>query len=186
MDLRSAGRVDGEQDKGEQDSVALPNEQVVDDPRSYIAEARRRALTEGREIGDTVTGAGLFADISGFTPLTEGLATALGPKRGAEELVANLNRILAALIEDLHRFGGEVIYFSGDAITCWLDGDNGERAASCALRMQQTMAGIGTVEIGPDEIVHLSLKVAAAVGTARRFVVGDPQLQKIDVLAGSR
>ncbi len=165
--------------------MALNNGPLKDDPRSYIAEARRRALSEGRDIPDTVTGSGLFADISGFTPLTEGLANALGPRRGAEELVANLNRILAALIDDLHRFGGEVIYFSGDAITCWLDGDDGRRAASCALQMQQTMNDIGRVEIAPDNVVELSLKVAAAVGSARRFVVGDPGLQRIDVLAGS-
>ena len=32
--------------------------------------------------------------------------------------------------------------------------------------------------------VRLAMKVAVAVGTARRFVVGDPELQLIDVLAG--
>lgn len=160
------------------------NAPLQDDPRSYIAEARRRALVAGEQIPDTVRGSGLFADISGFTPLTEALARALGPKRGAEALVDNLNRILEALIGDLHRFGGEVIYFSGDAITCWIDGDDGSAAVSCALQMQQTMAEIGQVEIASDVVV-LSLKVAVATGKARRFVVGDPELQLIEVLAGS-
>jgi class 3 adenylate cyclase/tetratricopeptide (TPR) repeat protein len=156
-----------------------------DDPRSYIAGDRRRALVAGSELPDKVHGAGLFADISGFTPLTEALAGELGPQRGAEELVANLNRILAAIIEDLHRFGGEVIYFSGDAITCWLDGDDGARATACALKMQQTMARVGVVTTPDGADVALSLKAAVAVGRARRFVVGDPSLQLIDVLAGS-
>jgi class 3 adenylate cyclase/tetratricopeptide (TPR) repeat protein len=134
---------------------------------------------------DRVFGAGLFADVSGFTPLTEALSNSHGQQRGAEELVSNLNRILAALIEDLHRFGGEVIYFSGDAITCWVDGDDGTRAAACALRMQRTMRQVGIVEVDDDLDVRLALKVAIAVGEARRFVVGDPELQLIDVLAGS-
>ncbi|MDJ0497867.1 MAG: adenylate/guanylate cyclase domain-containing protein, partial [Acidimicrobiia bacterium] len=156
-----------------------------DDPRAYIAGDRRRALVAGEELPDKVQGAGLFADISGFTPLTEALADELGAQRGAEELVANLNRILAAIIEDLHRFGGEVIYFSGDAITCWLDGDDGTRATACALEMQQTMARVGVVKPAAGGEVVLSLKAAVAVGEARRFVVGDPSLQLMDVLAGS-
>ena len=156
-----------------------------DDPRAYIAGDRRRALVAGEGLVDKVRGAGLFADISGFTPLTEALAGEHGAQRGAEELVANLNRILAAIIEDLHRFGGEVIYFSGDAVTCWLDGDDGTRAAACALQMQQTMARVGVVKLEGGSEVVLSLKAAVAVGDARRFVVGDPSLQLIDVLAGS-
>ncbi len=160
------------------------NAPLQDDPRSYIAEARRKALVDGQQIPDTVDGSGLFADISGFTPLTEALASTLGAKRGAEALVDNLNRILEALIGDLHRFGGEVIYFSGDAITCWIDDDDGAAAVSCALQMQRTMAEIGHVEVGGEDVV-LSLKVAVATGSARRFVVGDPELQLIEVLAGS-
>src|SRR5437016_7325712 len=112
---------------------------------SYIPGDRRRALASGVAIPDRVRGAALFADISGFTPLTEALAKELGPQRGAEELTANLNRVFHALIEDLDRFCGHVIYFSGDAITCWLDGDDGGRATACGLAMQQTMHNLREV-----------------------------------------
>lgn len=129
-------------------------------------------------------GSALFADISGFTPLTEILANELGPQRGAEELAKNLNRLFEALVDDLHSFGGEVLYFSGDAITCWIDDDDGSRAAACGLRMQATIAEVGRVETPSGEDVQLAIKVAVAVGMARRFVVGDPSIQLIDVLAG--
>lgn len=157
---------------------------IEDDPRAYIAESRRRALIEGRTMPDRVDGAALFADISGFTPLTEALAGELGARRGAEELVANLNRILAALIQDLHEFEGDVIYFSGDAITCWIEGDDGSRATACALAMQERMTDVGLVTTAGGTTVELALKVAVAVGAARRFVVGDPEEQLIEVLAG--
>ena len=133
---------------------------------------------------DRVRGAALFADISGFTPLTETLANELGPQRGAEELTANLNRVFHALIAELERFGGHVIYFSGDAITCWIDGDDGARATACALAMQETMGQLGEVVTPAGSRVRLAMKAAVAVGAARRFLVGDPDIQLIDVLAG--
>ena len=105
---------------------------------------------------DRVRGAALFADISGFTPLTEALANELGPQRGAEELTANLNRVFHALIAELDRFGGHVIYFSGDAITCWIDGDDGSRATACALAMQKTMGEIGEVVTPAGASVRLA------------------------------
>ena len=134
---------------------------------------------------DRVTGAALFADISGFTPLTEALAAELGSQRGAEELTANLGRVFHAVIDELDRRGGDVIYFSGDAITCWLDGDDGTRATAAALAMQDAMARDGTIHTPGGTTVQLALKVAVAVGAARRFVVGDPDIQLIDVLAGT-
>jgi class 3 adenylate cyclase/tetratricopeptide (TPR) repeat protein len=155
-----------------------------DNPEAYIARDRRRALAAGVELPDRVFGAALFADISGFTPLTEALAGELGPQRGAEELTRNLDRIFHAIIAELDRFGGEVIYFSGDAITCWLDGDDGTRATTAALAMQRAMAEVGEVATPGGTTVHLAMKVAVAVGPARRFVVGDPDIQLIDVLAG--
>ena len=47
------------------------------------------------------------------------------------------------------------------------------------------MAGIGPIATPGGTTVELALKVAVAVGSARRFVVGDPQIQLIDVLAGA-
>ncbi|MGP1675335.1 MAG: hypothetical protein ACTS8Z_08990, partial [Candidatus Limnocylindrales bacterium] len=153
-----------------------------DEPEAYIARDRRRALAARTDMPDRVHGAALFADISGFTPLTEALAAELGPQRGAEELTAHLGRVFHAVIEELDRHGGDVIYFSGDAITCWLDGDDGVRATAAALAMQAAMAREGRIRTPAGTEVQLALKVAVAVGPARRFVVGDPDIQLIDVL----
>ena len=52
---------------------------TFDNPEAYIPRDRRRALAAGVELPDRVHGAALFADISGFTALTEALAEELGP-----------------------------------------------------------------------------------------------------------
>ncbi len=134
---------------------------------------------------DRVSGTAIFADISGFTPLTEALAAELGPQRGAEELTAVLDRVFDAVLGELHRFGGSVIYFSGDAVTCWLEGDDGVLGAACGLDMQRAMARVQTVNTPKGASIELGMKVAVASGPARRFVVGDPDIQLIDVLAGA-
>ena len=118
---------------------------------AYIPMDRRLALARGATLPDRVQGAALFADISGFTPLTEALAREFGPQRGAEELTRLLNRIFDALITELHRYGGSVIGFAGDAMTCWLDGDTGLKATACALAMQQRMEPFDSVSITRTE-----------------------------------
>jgi adenylate cyclase len=157
----------------------------------YIPMDRRQALSSGATLPDRTKGAALFADISGFTPLTEALVRELGPQRGAEELTRQLNLVYDALIQELHRYQGSVISFSGDAITCWFDEDVGVRAVTCALAMQEAMQYFSQVRVpsshrnAPEMVVSLAMKAAVAVGPARRFVVGDPNIQWIDVLAGS-
>ncbi len=158
---------------------------LADNVEAYIAGDRRRALAAGLPMPDRVSGSAIFADISGFTPLTEALAAELGPQRGAEELTAVLDVVFDAVLGRLHRYGGSVIYFSGDAVTCWLDGDDGVLAAACGLEMQQAMAGVGMITTPAGATVQLGMKVAVAAGRARRFVVGDPDIQLIDVLAGA-
>ena len=103
-------------------------------PRRTSRATAGRARGGRRDCRTACRGAALFADISGFTPLTEALARELGPQRGAEELTAHLNRVFHAVIAELDRYGGDVIYFSGDAITCWLDGDDGTRAVALRPR----------------------------------------------------
>jgi predicted ATPase/class 3 adenylate cyclase len=131
-----------------------------------------------------MSGASLFSDISGFTPLTEALSEELGRRRGAEELTRHLNRVYNALVGDLHRYGGSVIAFSGDAITAWLDGDDGRRATACALAMQESMKQFAEVQTLSGKIISLAVKTAVALGPVRRFVVGDTSHVLVDVMAG--
>ncbi|HSH80834.1 MAG TPA: tetratricopeptide repeat protein [Herpetosiphonaceae bacterium] len=157
---------------------------MMESPAAYIPVDRRLAIAHGQELPDHSFGATLFADISGFTPLTEALVRALGPQRGAEELPRQLNLIYDALITEVDRYGGSVIGFAGDAITCWFPDDDGHRATACALAIQQTMQQFASVKIPGVAPVALAIKVAVATGAVRRFLVGDPQIQTVDVLAG--
>src|SRR6476661_7177571 len=139
-------------------------EKVMDLLAAYLPADRLHALAGGATLPSRARGTVLFADISGFTPLTEALVRTLGPRRGAEELARQLNEVYDALIAEVDRYGGSVISFGGDAITCWFD-DVGEgewgmgvgeerptpnphppspaRATACALMMQRAMARFG-------------------------------------------
>ena len=60
----------------------------------------------------------LFADISGFTNISEACA-ALGI-RGNEELAFCINKYMEAMVKHLAKFGGDIIKFVGDAmIVMW-------------------------------------------------------------------
>src|SRR5512145_290241 len=102
----------------------------------YVAADRRLELAGVRPLPERSSGVALFADVSGFTPLTEALSLALGPRRGAEELSTHLNSVYEALIAEVDRHGGSVVAFAGDAITCWFEGDDGCRGTAAALAMQ--------------------------------------------------
>ncbi len=156
----------------------------MDNPIAYLPMDRRHALVQGQTLPDRAQGAALFADISGFTQLTEALVRELGAQRGAEELTRYLDLVYDAVIDELHRYGGSVIAFAGDAITCWLDGDDGRRTVACALAMQRAMRNVGAVTTPAGSTVTLAMKAAVAVGPARRFLVGDPEIRVLDALAG--
>lgn len=175
---------------------------------AYLPTDRCQALAHSLDLPEHTSGAALFADISGFTPLTEALARELGDRRGSEELTRQLNRVYGALIAEVDRFSGSVISFSGDAITCWFDSENvgliaravGQpvphthmqplplaalRAVACALAMQAVMQQFATITTPGGSTVALAIKVGIAAGAVRRFVVGDPALQLVDALAGA-
>ena len=142
-------------------------------------------------------GSALFADISGFTPLTEALARQLGQRRGAEVLTQQLNQVYSALISAVEAANGSVIGFSGDAITCWFDtsetqepaSQNGHMAARaavvCAFAMQRAMTHFAELTLPGGIRARLGLKTAIVTGAASRLLVGEPGIQLIDVLAGS-
>ena len=157
---------------------------LMSDALAYIPMDRRHALAHGHLLPDRTVGCALFVDISGFTPLTEALVRELGPQRGAEELTRYLNLVYDAVIDELHRFGGSVIAFAGDAITCWLEGDDGQRATACSLAMQAAMQPFAAITTPAGSIVSLGMKASVAAGLVRRFLIGDPTLRVIDAVAG--
>ncbi|MBT6276516.1 MAG: hypothetical protein HOI95_20575, partial [Chromatiales bacterium] len=107
----------------------------------------------------------LFADISGFTQLTEQLAQR-GPA-GAEELTALLNRYFGTIIDTLEASGGDVLKFAGDALLAvW-------PAQILALSMETTLARIVDVARVLQSTLHdyqvtpgvrLSMKLAIGAG----------------------
>ena len=60
----------------------------------------------------------MFADISGFTNLTETLSK-IGPE-GAEVIAFAINRYMELLVKGIGRSGGDIFKFAGDAmIVVW-------------------------------------------------------------------
>ena len=158
------------------------------DPRAlavYLPMDRRQAMARGEKLAQSTRGSALFADVTGFTPLTEVLTRELGTRRGAEELASQLDRVYGALIGEVHRQRGSIIGFSGDAVTCWFAGDDGRRAVACALNMQRIMGWFAAIETPSGSLLPLAIKAAVTHGPVRRLLVGDPEIQVIDLLAGA-
>lgn len=157
---------------------------IADTTAIYVPMDRRQALARGTTLPEASTGTALFADISGFTPLTESFARELGLQRGAEEVTRQVNRVHAVLTDTLHHYGGSAVGFGGDAVTCWFDGDSGLRAVACAFAMQRAMAPFASITAPGGMSVSIGIKVALASGAVRRLLVGDPDIQLLDVLGG--
>jgi len=155
---------------------------------AYLPQDRRYALINMQSIPERCRGTVLFADLSGFTPLTEALSKALSPRQAAERLAQQITRLYDTLTAQVDQWHGSVVGFAGDAITTWFDDQDGasvERAIACALAMQQAMPDVSVLTLPNGDIHKLALKVSIAYGPTRRMVVGDPQIQVFDTLAGS-
>lgn len=154
---------------------------------AYLPQDRLRALALKQTLPDRTHGSALFADISGFTPLTETLGDSLGARRGAEEMTKHLSRVYSALMSEVERHGGSVIDFAGDAIMCWFDqaqGPSEVRAVACGLALQKMMRTFERISLPKGRSITMEVKVAITSGSARRFSVGDPAVNLIDVLGG--
>ncbi len=106
----------------------------------------------------------LFADISGFTPLTERLAQK-GPL-GIEQLNHILQDYFGKLIDILRHYGGDIFRFAGDGlIAIWPEEQDdtdlptlAHQALTCSQIIQETLHNYET------EDGTLSLKIALSAG----------------------
>jgi class 3 adenylate cyclase len=116
---------------------------------AYLPQDRQRALALGEDLPERTTGVALFADISGFTPLTEALDRALGARRGAEARVQQINQVYEALahVEDILAYlsGGGTLDGAEEPLwmllTCYrvLQAQSDERAAGVLETAQATL-----------------------------------------------
>ncbi|PWB77273.1 MAG: hypothetical protein C3F07_02400 [Anaerolineales bacterium] len=148
---------------------------------TYLPQDRLRAIANNTSLPDRTSGSALFADISGFTALTESLREALGARQGAEVLSRQMEEVFSALVAEVEKFGGSVIDFAGDSMLCWFDRGNGELKATSSSTLSAAMGMQNVMQAFPT----LALKVSIASGPARRLVVGDETIQRLDVLAGA-
>jgi len=117
----------------------------------------------------------LFADVSGFTPLTERLSRQ--GSRGAEELTALMNGYFERMITLLTIVQGDVIKFGGDALFVLFTTREEpldvavRRAQYAANALQEAMAEFHTLtsSAGP---VALSMKIAIGAGEVLSFNIG--------------
>lgn len=117
---------------------------------------------------DQIEGTLLFADVSGFTRLTERLARR--GKVGAEEMVTAISDVWEALlaVDD----GGDVLKFAGDALLLFYRGeDHAPRACQRALTMQQELARVGRIERA-GTAVRLRMSIGINSGLFHFFAVG--------------
>jgi len=148
---------------------------------TYLPQDRLRAIANNTTLPDRTSGSALFADVSGFTALTESLRKALGARQGAEGLSRQMGEVFSALVAEVEKYGGSVIDFASDSMLCWFDGGNGELQATSLSALSAAMGMQYAMQAFPE----LGLKVSIASGPARRFVVGDETIQRLDVLAGA-
>jgi len=161
---------------------------------------------ETPEVAETMVGAVLFADVSGFTALSEKL------KKEWEELIASdespdwspseklcqkLNAYWKVVIDNTHKYGGDVIKFSGDAITVLFIGDKAASAKSggyicpdvpsATLRAVQCSEKIHveTQRFAPELTLHMGIGagnftgvfVGGAFGRMEYILAGQPMKQ---------
>ena len=119
----------------------------------------------------------LFADVSGFTKLTESLTDQYGSDQaiGAEHLTFMLSEYFDRLIEVVHAHGGDVIKFAGDALLILFPCEEQtmalQRGSSCGVKMQVVARDIAQ-EIYRDQGIELSLKVAISYGDIAGMMLG--------------
>jgi class 3 adenylate cyclase/tetratricopeptide (TPR) repeat protein len=117
-----------------------------------------------------VSGTVVFADISGFTALTERLA--VNGKAGAEEMGDLLNAIFERLLTAAYDYGANLIKWGGDAVLLLFDGDgHAARACRASWQMQQVMREVGRVQTSRG-VVRLGMSIGVHSGDIDFLLVG--------------
>jgi len=112
----------------------------------------------------------VFVDISGFTRLTERLASK--GKIGAEEMSDLLDVTFAGLLAVAYDHGAWLVKWGGDAVLLLFEGEQHvERACTAAHEMRLTMRRVGKLHTSVGEI-RLRVSIGVHTGVFDFYLVG--------------
>lgn len=141
-------------------------------PRVLVRDLARPGARPGDVRAEPLQLAAIFADLSGFSALSEALAK-LGP--GADERVTEiLNACFAPSIAAVYARGGDVLNFAGDALLAVWTVEDGRTLAECTS-LATAAALEATAEVDKLDAVEghrLQLRVGVSAGAGSRLDVG--------------
>lgn len=167
---------------------------------TYIAEDRNlfgENHTAVRDQGSLRAGVFLFADVSGFTALSERLQQHSGAA-GTEVLTAIINRYFETMLDVLAKSEGQLLKFAGDALLAFFPTEPSGtfdapalKAVRTGLRMQRAMKArfqpIRDDELarlfGSDHGAQLTMSIGIAEGHLFEALVGNSQ-QRDHIIQG--
>ncbi len=140
---------------------------------TYLPQGLSHALMETPSLETLalpLEGTVMFADVDGFTALTERFAE-LAAEEGAEELTRLINRFLTILITHTLPYGGDLQKFGGDAGLLLFTGENHAlRATSAALAVHRAVdEQLAEVE---TSLGTFPLRIATGLASGRMVGVG--------------
>ncbi|MBI4616477.1 MAG: tetratricopeptide repeat protein [Planctomycetes bacterium] len=132
-----------------------------------------------------IEGTFLFADITGFTPLTEAMAKR--GREGGEELTIVINSLFEKLLDIVTNEDGSVLKFGGDSILAYFPRSTGarhlRRGMGAAHEMKRAVSRFRKTAAGVPEI-RLQMSIGIAAGKVYAGQVGDPSDRAEYVVAG--
>ncbi|HLX89061.1 MAG TPA: adenylate/guanylate cyclase domain-containing protein, partial [Acidimicrobiales bacterium] len=116
-------------------------------------------------------GSMVFADISGFTKMSERLAR--HGKVGAEEVTDAINHCFEQLLAVAYDAGGQLLKFGGDALLLYFAGpENERRSVQAAAGMRARLRHVGRLQTSAGQVT-LRISMGVHCGTFHAFLVGD-------------
>jgi class 3 adenylate cyclase/tetratricopeptide (TPR) repeat protein len=137
--------------------------------------------TPGQPHGEILEGTFIFADVTGFTALTE-LLSRQGQGQGYETMNQIMNRLFTTVLDPLIASGGDLLFFIGDAVLLYFPKQARDQdvwqAIRAGLRMERAIQPFASFE---TEFGSCSLTMSAGVerGLAYAGLVGDRQRMEL-------
>lgn len=139
----------------------------------YVARRHAQWLADdpGGAAWTAAEGTLVFADVSGFTSLSERLARR--GRAGAEELTDLVNQVVGGILGCATPLGGDLLKYGGDALLLMFEGpDHEARAVAAAAAMQAELRRFRDFRSESGRVT-LKMSIGVEAGRIDLFIAGD-------------